>query len=1086
MQRALFTEEEIRLAAERRRKYIGTAKVSISQIQFDPPLPRDLDPKNLDRLREIFRKNRCRRLDVDNHVPAIVSQEDLAGALRKADVPQRALLTNDPHQLPQLRFAAGQLRVLHGRHRVQAGAEVLPPADRWWTVDLYLDDIGEELRTSLVEEYANQKKPTDGEIYRKIRQYEGEGNEAFRQRWFVRLSRSNQERLDQLDNRRNRRLRLAFDRLLPIPGLWPHGMRISMLHRLIATGCVEEILTYLGHIGDFWSSLVASDPDSMKRIDPDTVDALQLLAPGKSRIDTKMACGLVLGGQAFAEFSDEERRVIWNRLENFDGLVPSLYTFFEDFKYLESCAHCVKRLFSSLSESVWKTMSSIFVPYSGSEVEERLIQISESTFRREPATDAERLDMGYLQIWLYAMRHYLLMPPDPKSDDDLLAKSSRAKADKRAIYEMAELARRLGFQSPEIEAIIDGSPDREIARAALLQARKPNRFQYDKRQLDTLISRIVDCFSAAVPDQPEIVHELLADSTVKPRARCGMPRMRTHKQDSPLLFVDRLHAEVGVADTITTFFVRRCVYFAFFGKPAQPGPAEGENNRETPGDRDIPPLSPLFVGEDGPSAHDVTTMHADLPRELSQQERGQPQPLGARQDAEQQTLPSQQAPRGQRERNVAKRRRARKLQTRRRGLRQEGESNQEPMEVEWLSTEHSDLDMSDQETPEPPESSPVITRREPLDESITIDSAMAATAHLGSLERITSDQTSDKGAHGTLSLDSGVLQPTHGPANHEEADTNSQCTRISLGSEPPERASEERSIIDGPHQGAAQGQTRVDDPQPQSSESEQDSTSDVGPGRQQQVSDAYLDQLMRAQEEQERLEEELERERLEEELGLSDQEQPVPEVSPGFQERQDSLSSPPDNEPVQAPRSTDSRPTQDPTPISPREGQMEPQVESLAASSPRVAASNPDSQSPRAEDDRLTRPMRALPPPEQVAISFWTFEREQWRQTDCIQVDPSDPAPVERVAKKYAWKRYSLYDRNLQSLKPDQCYRAATVDGNNAIFLISEHEEERLATEGRLNKDRQLLKLVSRVLDRTGSEPGSPTKRHRSMAFKGT
>jgi hypothetical protein len=162
----------------------------------------------------------------------------------------------------------------------------------------------------------------------------------------------------------------------------------------------------------------------MKKIDPDTVDALQLLAPGKSRIDTKTARGLVLGGQAFAEFSDEERKVIWNRLANF--VVPSLYTFFEDFKYLESCAHCVKRLFSSSSESVWKTMSSMFVPYSGSEMEERLIQTSESTFRREPATDAERLDMGYLQIWLYAMRRYPLMPPDPKSDDNFLAKSSRA------------------------------------------------------------------------------------------------------------------------------------------------------------------------------------------------------------------------------------------------------------------------------------------------------------------------------------------------------------------------------------------------------------------------------------------------------------------------------------------------------------------------------------------------------------------------------------------------------------------------------------------------------------------------------------
>lgn len=37
------------------------------------------------------------------------------------------------------------------------------------------------------------------------------------------------------------------------------------------------------------------------------------------------------------------------------------------------------------------------------------------------------------------------MPPDPKSDDELLAKSTRPKPDERAIYEMAELAYQLGF-----------------------------------------------------------------------------------------------------------------------------------------------------------------------------------------------------------------------------------------------------------------------------------------------------------------------------------------------------------------------------------------------------------------------------------------------------------------------------------------------------------------------------------------------------------------------------------------------------------------------------------------------------------------
>ncbi|THC86989.1 hypothetical protein EYZ11_013565 [Aspergillus tanneri] len=45
------------------------------------------------------------------------------------------------------------------------------------------------------------------------------------------------------------------------------------------------------------------------------------------------------------------------------------------------------------------------------------------------------------------------MAPDRKSDDNLLAKPNRAKADERAIYDMAELAR---------------------------QAHKPNRFRYDE------------------------------------------------------------------------------------------------------------------------------------------------------------------------------------------------------------------------------------------------------------------------------------------------------------------------------------------------------------------------------------------------------------------------------------------------------------------------------------------------------------------------------------------------------------------------------------------------------------------------------
>jgi hypothetical protein len=141
MQRALFTEEEVRLASERRLKYQGSAKVGINEIEFDPPLPRDMDSKNLDRICQIFQKNRCRRLDVENRIPVIVSRNDLATALQQAKVNAGDLVTKTAERIPRLQFPPGQLRGLHGRHRAQAGSLVLAPIDRWWAIDLYFDGL---------------------------------------------------------------------------------------------------------------------------------------------------------------------------------------------------------------------------------------------------------------------------------------------------------------------------------------------------------------------------------------------------------------------------------------------------------------------------------------------------------------------------------------------------------------------------------------------------------------------------------------------------------------------------------------------------------------------------------------------------------------------------------------------------------------------------------------------------------------------------------------------------------------------------------------------------------------------------------
>ncbi|KAJ5974799.1 hypothetical protein N7481_008506 [Penicillium waksmanii] len=958
MTRHVFTEQEVRLAAERRLKYIGAAKVSIRQIQIEPPLPRDLDHKNLDRLRNIFRKNRCRRLDVQNHVPATVSRHNLAEALQKANVLQESLLTTEGRHIPRLEFRKGQLRGLHGRHRIQAGVEVLSPADRWWTVDLYTDDIGEELRAALVEEYSHQKKPTDGEVYHKIRQYEGEGNEAFRERWFVRLSPSNQERLDQLDNKKNRRLRHAFDRLLTIPGLWPGGMRISLLHRLIASGCVEEIAIYVDHILDFWSSLVVSDRRLMKKIDQDTVHTLQLLAPGKSRTDKKTACGLVLSGHVFAEFSGDERSAIWIRMKDFDGLIPSLYTFFEDFKYLESCAHCLKRLLGP-SPPI----------YSESEEDHRekgkcIIQTSESTFRHIRATEAECLETGYQQVWLYAMRYYPLMPPDPKNTNDLLAKPSRAKPDPRAIYDMAHFAHQLGFRSPEIDGLLSSSPDHEIARSALLQARKPGRYRYDDQQFDVLVRRIVDCFTEAVPDRPGPSRDLLADSTVKAHARSGVPQTRTHVQDAPFLFLDRLHADVDAADTITSFFVRRCVFFAFLGKSPTVDPINNRKCGNLKADQRLEEVveSPLFVEKDGvPGAPglDTSGRHIDTSGRSSLLRRSN---TTTRQLVCCETDNSEIAP--------------------------------EPMDLDFLEPA-LDQDSFDQRSPSDGNHS---TPRGSLSESV--------------LEMVPSS-----------------CLPGVDPAL---GDAMSECTQISLDTVSLEWSQGERETGEepSPDTGSALGiaaQTPIDPAAQQRRSSETVILSEESDPSRSEELEAFFDGLRRAQVEQEELEKRMESDRLNEELNLLYHNQaPVRDLLQSGHTQTLSL-----------PTSADQ------------------QAEATYREIEHIGTKNADPNC-QASTQQL------------IEIKFWSLERGQWNQSDCLLVDRSDPSPMERLARKYSCKGYTLYDVSLKCLRPAHCYPAATADDTNAIFLISAHEEKAIAATEGLGKEEKLISMAARVVGRAG------------------
>jgi hypothetical protein len=179
---------------------------------------------------------------------------------------------------------------------------------------------------------------------------------------------------------------------------------------------------------------------------------LELRAPGASTTDADDVRSKVLGGQIFSTFNERERKEIWARLERVDGLIPSLHSFFRDIDYLEdcvNCVNCVKRL-GHVPRGVANTISSYLrrklqhVPARDCQV---IVQIAENRFITVPGTRADRVDLHVRQLYAFAMRHYLDMPPESQKEN-LVAKP-KVRADPAVLRRFADLAARLGFKLRE-------------------------------------------------------------------------------------------------------------------------------------------------------------------------------------------------------------------------------------------------------------------------------------------------------------------------------------------------------------------------------------------------------------------------------------------------------------------------------------------------------------------------------------------------------------------------------------------------------------------------------------------------------------
>ncbi|KAH7119294.1 hypothetical protein EDB81DRAFT_701221 [Dactylonectria macrodidyma] len=312
MPESSFTQVNRRIEEERRAKFCGTASLSISSLK---PLLRTTNPVRRPRL---YREEHgCRQEDNRHHAKATISQHDFEIALTNAGI-SASRLQNDALPYPRLELPPGvQLECLQGADRIMAADEVFDGTNKRWIVDLYLDDLSDDLKTLFVEEYEYQKEPDDGEFYCKIRGYQGhhgDENPFFERIWLGRLSALSKNRRGLLDQLfRHKKYTDAFDALLAIPALFC-GFRLTVVHQVISMRCEEPNLHYLKHILKVWSDICSGDFQTMRLIDRPTIERVQGTAPGAFSTDHDELLSDLKSGRILGNFSEQQRGEMWVRI----------------------------------------------------------------------------------------------------------------------------------------------------------------------------------------------------------------------------------------------------------------------------------------------------------------------------------------------------------------------------------------------------------------------------------------------------------------------------------------------------------------------------------------------------------------------------------------------------------------------------------------------------------------------------------------------------------------------------------------------------------------------------------------------------
>ncbi|ENI00446.1 hypothetical protein COCC4DRAFT_150601 [Bipolaris maydis ATCC 48331] len=550
--------DDITLATHKANCFRGLVRVHLDCLQFEHQLflnkHREVSPQNVRRLQKIFEKTGCLRLQDENVIDAVVENDRLDAALRAIGLSIEALQNiRSPKDAPTLNLR--ELKCLNGLHRIRAADQFLDENDKWWVVRLFSRETPTPILCHIVESYKNEQRPSDGEIFRRIRLYHRENKVEAERKWWARLDNSKPKDLRQLFKRTE--IISSFDKLLEMPGLWAK-VQLGALHRLLTLKCDEEMAYYLNHVSKVWTKILTCRNITLpfSAVDTVTVDNLESLAPKNSSVDKAFVMDLFERNIVFPSLLDSQiRRELAENICASEGLIPSLWTFFETLKYIEPICEVLKKLIGgNMKRTIRSSLMGCYFP-----PEKRYIQVAK--FREAEITSLlsqeEAAWISYVELWAFCGRYFnKLSSFTPKKESG--EEKPIVEGPNPVLWQhLADFSISRGFKTKSAQKLANSDPYTELAQEYLRKS-SPLSSSSHERQVQEVVraSRIVEDDS----QQPQLV----ASGHLEKERRNGRPYENDLRMDEQNLYLPNIYNSREPTEAGWTL-IRRDVFKSLFG-----------------------------------------------------------------------------------------------------------------------------------------------------------------------------------------------------------------------------------------------------------------------------------------------------------------------------------------------------------------------------------------------------------------------------------------------------------------------------------------------------------------------------------------